>query len=100
MTKEIKEKEKGILGDYKVGKLTIVVQTIKDGETGKPIRGVFCGLNVKNEEDGFKKEEKINFVFSLDSVPSFKKHIVSMIDQALKLKAASKTPKTPKIKTK
>lgn len=82
-TKEIKTTEE----DYEVGKLTIVVQAIKDSTTGKPIKGVFCGLKVK--KDG--KEETINFVFSLDSIPSFKKHIVSMIDQAVKLKRESKS---------
>jgi len=95
MTKPIKEE--GTIGDYEVGKLTIVVQAIKDSETGKPIKGVFCGLKVK--KDG--KEETINFVFSLGSIPSFRKHIVSMIDQAVKLKAeAGAKKKAPTAPTK
>ena len=76
-------KEEGIIEGYEVGKLTIVVQAIKDSATGKPMKGVFCGLKVKKD----KKEETINFVFALDSIPSFRKHVISMINQAVKLKA-------------
>ena len=57
---------------YEVGKLTIVVQAIKDSTTGKLIKGVFCNLKIR--KDG--KDDALNFVFSLESIPSFKKHIV------------------------
>ena len=50
------------------------------------MKGVFCGLKVKKD----KKEETINFVFALDSIPSFRKHVISMINQAVKLKAGDK----------
>lgn len=93
MTKQIKEE--GIIDGYEVGKLTIVVQAVKDSQTGRPIKGVFCGLKVKKD----KKEETINFVFSLDSIPSFRKHIISMINQAVALKAGAKKI-TKKVKSK
>ena len=95
MTKTIKEES--VIGDYEVGKLTIVVQAIKDSQTGRPIKGVFCGLKVKKEG---AKEETINFVFSLDSIPSFKKHIISMINQAVSLKAGEAAPKVKKVAAK
>lgn len=70
---------------YDVGRLDIVVQGIQDSKTKKIIRGVFCKLNVMKQEEG-AKAEVVNFVFSLDSIPSFKKHVVTLINQAIELK--------------
>ena len=77
---------------YEVGKLTIVVQAIKDSTTGKLIKGVFCNLKIR--KDG--KDDALNFVFSLESIPSFKKHIVSMINQAVELQEKAVAAKAAK----
>jgi hypothetical protein len=76
-----KIKEESIVNGFEVGNLKIVIQGVPDGKTGRIIKGVFCTLNVKKED----KKESINFVLALDSVPDFKKHILSMINQAIEL---------------
>lgn len=81
MIKKIKEED--VVEGYSVGNLKMVVQGVPDGKTGRIIKGVFCTLNVKKDD----KKESINFVFTLSSMPDFKKHIVSMINQAITLKA-------------
>lgn len=85
-----------VIEGYTVGNLTVTVQAVPEKDTGRLIKGVFCTLWVKNSED---KEEKIDFVFALDSVPEFKRHIVSMINEAISLKVGSKK-KVIKKKTK
>lgn len=85
MTKKIKEE--GIIEGYEIGNLKIVVQAVPDAEIpGRLVKGVFCTLNVKKDD----KKESINFAFSLNSVPDFRKHIISMINQAVELKIKSK----------
>lgn len=87
MIKKInKIKDESIIEGYEIGNLSITVQAVKDEKTGRLIKGVFCTLKVKKDE----KEEKINFVFSLESVPDFKKHVISMINEAISLKVKSK----------
>lgn len=98
MIKKIKEsgpespkkiKETDIIEGYEVGNLKIVVQGVPDGETGRIIKAVFCTLNVKKDnpdKPSEVKKESINFVFTLASMPDFKKHIISMINQAILLR--------------
>lgn len=79
-----KIKEESIINGYEVGNLRIVIQAVPDAEIpGRLIKGVFCTLNVKKDE----KKESINFTFVLNSVPEFRKHILSMINQAIELKS-------------
>ena len=96
MIKKIKE-EDVILG-YKVGNLKIVVQAVPDSKIpGRLVKGVFCTLNVAKEDENRKeKKESINFTFALNSVPDFRKHILSLINSAIELKA--KSVKEKKIK--
>jgi len=82
ITKTKKIKEEGVIDGYEIGNLKMVVQGVPDGKTGRIIKGVFCTLNVKKDD----KKESINFVFSLNSVPDFKKHIISLTNEAIKLK--------------
>ena len=72
------------LSDYKIGNLMMTVQGIP-GKDGDIVKGVFCTLYVKKDEEG-AEEEKIDFVFSLTSVPEFNRHVQSLIKQAIKLK--------------
>lgn len=72
------------LGDYKIGNLMMTVQGIP-GKDGVITKGVFCTLYIKKDEEG-AEEEKIDFVFSLTSVPEFNRHVQSLIKQAIKLK--------------
>ena len=82
-----KIKEEDVIEGYKIGNLVITIQGVPDAKTGRIIKGVFCTLKIKDSED---KEEKINFVFSLNSVPSFRKHILSMINEVISQKIKSK----------
>jgi hypothetical protein len=93
MIKTKKIKESDVIEGYEVGNLKIVVQAVPDATIpGRLVKGVFCTLNVKKED----KKESINFAFSLNSVPDFRKHILSMINSAIELKI--KSVKEKKIK--
>jgi hypothetical protein len=85
-----------IIDGYEVGNLTITIQAVPDKDTGRLIKGAFCTLWVK-DSDG--KEDKIEFVFSLDGTPEFKKHIISMINEAISLKVSDNNKKDGKQKT-
>jgi hypothetical protein len=89
MTKKIKEED--VINGYKVGNLKIVIQGVPDAQIpNRIVKGVFCTLNVaKEDENGKEKKESINFTFALNSVPDFRKHILSMINQAIELKTKS-----------
>lgn len=81
-----KIKEESVIEGYEIGNLKMVIQAVPDAQVpNRLVKGVFCTLNVKKED----KKESINFAFALNSVPDFRKHIISMIDQAIKLKAKS-----------
>lgn len=85
MIKKIKEED--VINGYKVGNLKIVIQGVPDAQIpNRIVKGVFCTLNVINSEE---KKESINFTFALNSVPDFRKHILSMINQAIELKSKS-----------
>jgi len=106
-----KIKDENIIDGYKVGNLKMVVQAIPDSVTGRLIKGVFCTLNVMTEKDEKCKhiwvqreitraepipifdcskcnsrKEQINFTFVLNSVPTFRKAVLSMINEAISLK--------------
>jgi len=85
-----KIKEEDIINGYKVGNLKLVVQGVPDKKTGRIIKGVFCDLNVEDENE---KKQRISFVFTLNSVPEFKKHILSMINESILLHIESKNKK-------
>ena len=80
-----KIKDESIIKGYEVGNLKIVVQAIKDDKTGRLVKGVFCDLNVKKVDSDIK--ERISFVFALNSVPTFNKAVLSMINEAISLKS-------------
>ena len=81
-----KIKEESVIEGYEIGNLKMVIQAVPDAQVpNRLVKGVFCTLNVKKDE----KKESINFAFALNSVPDFRKHIISMIDSAIKLKAKS-----------
>ena len=100
MIKTKKIKESDVIEGYEVGNLKIVVQAVPDKQIpGRLVKGVFCTLNVKKinpDKPGEDKKESINFAFSLNSVPDFRKHILSMINSAIELKI--KSVKEKKIK--
>lgn len=88
-TKKIKEED--IINGYEVGNLKIVIQAVPDATIpNRLVKGVFCTLNVKKED----KKDSINFAFVLNSVPEFRKHIISMINQAIQLKTKSAKKET------
>lgn len=79
--------ESDVVDGWEVGNLKIVVQAVPDAQIpNRLVKGVFCTLNVKKED----KKESINFAFALNSVPDFRKHILSLINEAIKLKVKSK----------
>lgn len=84
-----KIKEEDVIEGYTVGNLKMVVQAVPDSEIPQRlVKGVFCTLNIKKEdENGKEKKESINFAFALNSVPEFRKHILSMINEAILLKS-------------
>jgi hypothetical protein len=79
--------EESIINGYEIGNLKMVVQAVPDAEVkDRLVKGVFCTLNVKKED----KKESINFAFVLNSVPEFRRHILSLINEAIKLKTKRK----------
>lgn len=104
MIKKIKEQspkkitESDIINGYSVGNLKIVIQAVPDSTIpNRLVKGVFCTLNVKKEdENGKEKKESINFAFVLNSVPDFRKHILSLINSAIELKIKSEKEKIVK----
>ena len=85
-----KIKEEGVIDGYTIGNLKLVVQGVKDSQTGEIVKGVFATLNVKTPEG---KKESINFAFALNSTPTFRKSVISMINEAIKLKVKQDTKK-------
>jgi len=79
--------ESDVVDGWEVGNLKIVVQAVPDATIpNRLVKGVFCTLNVKKDN----KKESINFAFALNSVPEFRKHILSLINEAIKLRAKPK----------
>ena len=84
-TKKIRSVVPDIIEGYEVGKLSLTIQNASIQE-GHILKVVFCTLLIKNTEVEDSKLEKIDFTFALNNVKEFKRHIDTMVKQAIELK--------------